>query len=340
FPAGGGGDLMLASSGHTPEMRMDFTATFPWMGNVWNGRIFFEPSDDSEARSSPMIAAQNVAGGRTAGTAPDPLRISGDRVGSYWTPAPTPVTYLWPIGDSIAFGDGFALPLVFYRSSSPSDLAIEVGYAGPVGEMRTPEAPSVIRSIDDAGNAVAQRSDAVEIADPARLRRLEIVSEGGYLLEGARGTASLTARFGYDASDRVPPSLTSLRVLRGDGKVAARFAKGAPASLVVSAIDYAPGNVAARVKEGSLAVSYRRMGAEQWTPLTVTSQGEDFAAAIAEHRPPYGAIARADLGGATSAHGYYDVKITVEDARGNATETILSPAFVVSAPPRVRTVRR
>lgn len=330
--------LTIAAAGYAPDMRMDFTATFPWGGEAWHGTIWSAPQDDLEAQTFPMVAAQAQRGARMARTAPDPIRIEGDRAAA-WAFEPSPVTYCWPAGELVSFGDGLSVPRVAFRGASSAGLTVEAELEGAKGEARVAAVPTELTLFDAGGAELARGLDRLGLPDAPGAMRVELQTRGAYTLEGMDGTATMSLRLGSGTADPVPPVPTTLRVVDAGGRAASRIGAGSVARMIVSAIDHDGSLLPARVDDASLDVSVRPTGTLAWTVLPVRITGEDYESCPA--RRPEGTIVSADLGAVTSGpRGYYDVRVRVADPAGNASETTLSPAFALVAPLRVRTARR
>ncbi len=332
--------LLLAGANYVQNSREDFAFAEQWSADVWNGTVYFEPSADLEAQTFPALEAQTLDAGRLTRTSPAPLRVVGNRGASYKPIGPPPpTTYLWPLGEPVAFGNGIGVPLINYWAYSPLKFWVEVTFAGPLGETSVPGASASLVLRDDRGAEISRTRESISVADLTRPLQLSIVIEGAYWLESVKGTASVFAQFGGVAEDSVPPMVTSLRVLDGTGKASTHLSPSSPARIVVSAIDTQPGIVPARIRDGSLEVSYRRLGTSEWRALPTTLEGEDYGSMTELRRAAYGTIVSASLADATSGPpGPCEIKVSVEDLEGNRSETTLSPAFIVSGTPRRRAV--
>jgi hypothetical protein len=162
----------------------------------------------------------------------------------------------------------------------------------------------------------------------------------GLKVGGVSARGELEVRFGEDRNDLVPPTLTSLRVENALGRVTESLPLNSAAALRFSAadLDYWSDALAGPMKPESTRVWYRVSGAGAWQPLAVAFQGSDTGSFGTLGRVPAGDLYRADLTSATASAGAIDLRIEIEDARGNRASWTQSPAFVVTAPKR-RSVR-
>jgi hypothetical protein len=197
-----------------------------------------------------------------------------------------------------------------------------------------PSRPSRMVLATADGSVIGDGVDDVALVNEERPVVLRLTNEGSYDLRNVSGTVSVTATFGT-AADGLPPSFTSLRLVDPEGKPTDRWPLGARATFVASAIDRRA-DADDRVRDESIAVSYRPHGTAAWMPVAVSILQHDYE--TGSGRTPRGTL----FGGALVplAAGFYDLRMTVEDLAGNRNETVLAPAFeVVGRSGRSRAVR-
>jgi hypothetical protein len=155
---------------------------------------------------------------------------------------------------------------------------------------------------------------------------------------GQPSRGEIEARFGNDARDLIAPTLTALRVLNAQGRLAEKLEPNSNASLFFAAGDYEYPALGERrfgstrdLKRDATKVFYRAHGTANWISLTPVHQGSDLGSIDALRRFPAGEIYRADLGAVTRAGASaIDLRIEIEDVAGNQTTWTQSPAILVS----------
>ena len=169
---------------------------------------------------------------------------------------------------------------------------------------------------------------------------------------GRPSRGEVEVRFGRDPADLHAPTLTALRVLNAQGRLAARLERNGNASLFFAAGDYHYPPADQRnlmgstrdLKREATRVSFRAHGTANWTPLTPVHQGSDLGSVADLRRFPAGELYRADLSAVTRAGAEaVDLRIELEDAAGNRTTWTQSPAILVAGngtPPPLRPKRR
>lgn len=311
-----------------------------WPSTEWNGTVFLGRSADPERELRAVLAAQTDQ----AWVAPHPLRVIDGGVASFssWTPSPT--TFVATPADPIVFGLGPLIPKLALTSFGNS-AQVRALFTGPLDEQVFPSNPVAFRLFDQNGSLLVEEGEPLSIHDLSRPSRLEIAALRTHDLEAHEGRTLLSARFGGTQPDQLPPSLTSLAVLNGRSQPSNRLTRGAPARLRFSAIDFAGDGAAGtavpgRVKLEATKVWARPAGTSQWRPLAVVVRGEDYASPEISGHDPTGTIFECALDEITNEEGVFDLRVSVEDASANATETTLEAAVVVQpGVPRTRAVR-
>ncbi len=311
-----------------------------WPSTEWNGTLFLGRSADPELEMRATLAA----GTDQAWVATHPLRVIDGGVASFSSWAPSPTTFVATPTDPIVFGLGPMIPKLVWTSFGNS-AQVRASFTGPLDEQIFPVNPTAFRLFDQNGSLLAEEGEPLSIHVLSRPSRLEIEALRTHELEAHEGRTFLSARFGGTQPDQLPPSLTSLAVLDGRSQPSNRLTRGAPARLRFSAIDFAGDGeagtaVPGRVKLEATKVWVRPAGTEQWRVLPVVVRGEDYASPELSGHDPTGTIFECALEEITREEGVFDLRVSVEDASANTTETTLEAAVAVQVGlPRSRAVR-
>jgi Subtilase family len=317
---------------------------FPATGSVWNGTAFVtrELHPTIKAIMSAQVEMNVPADGppapfpRVAGLRTPPVRLNSDGtwVWPYLTKAPT--TYVAAPDEVLPFGDGLAHPQTTHWVEN-GELLTTAHFYGSLNEERDAEAIGanlVLR--DEAGNVV--RSGKIfmppfEVAPGAY--RFELSKP--HAISGILGELRLQMAFDTRRPDGAPPSLTALRLLGGNGRVASSLGVHEAGALLFSAIDRVP--VEPGAKRGPVVAETTRLrwrvhGSPTWNTLPVTIVGHEIANGQEEFdalgHVPIGTAFRADLTPITeSGAGLIDLSLFVEDAFGNSYDYTIAPAFAV-----------
>lgn len=167
--------------------------------------------------------------------------------------------------------------------------------------------------------------------EPAEYR-LEI-STGNVLIDGKTpGVVKAVHTFGPGSDNLMPPTLTSLRIVDGNGDINDRLddVNGAQALFTGGHFtyrdNYEQGYVYADFDEVEcIGAEYAPRGGTEFIALDVTKESEPVL-------PGYGNVFRADLGSviATSADGWYDLRLSIQDGSGAIQTQLISPAFMLN----------
>jgi hypothetical protein len=341
FPPASDGRRMLELSGtfidraSPGELAPGFILDW-WPSPEWNGTVFLARSADPDLALRPVFAAQTDQ----AWFATHPLRVIDEGVASFSTWTPSPTTFVATPADPMVFGLGPVLPKLVF-SGFGNGAQVEAHFTGPLDEQIVPANPAAFRLFNGEGLLQREETEALTIEDLSRPVRLEIEAVRTHDLEAHEGRTLVSARFGGTQPDQLPPSLTTLAVLDARSQPANRLGLGAPAHLRFSAIDFAGGAAApGHVKLDATKVWIRPAGTAPWRPLPVVVRGEDFDDPAISGREPAGTIFECALEEITTEKGVFDLRISVEDASANTTETTLEAAFAVTeSPRRSRSVR-
>lgn len=141
---------------------------------------------------------------------------------------------------------------------------------------------------------------------------------------GIDGCLKLDLAFDQTKADCVPPTVQYVQFRDKDGNLTCELTEETCGTLLIAAGDFdsnADGTLASYAGEGNLKVSYSPNGTYHWTPIVL----EKAAEAEGCFAPVYKAAL--DQIAATSANGWFDLLIEMEDASGNTMGQEISPAF-------------
>ena len=144
----------------------------------------------------------------------------------------------------------------------------------------------------------------------------------------------ISLAFDLSRDDFVPPSLTSLRIIDGDGRIVTGVAPRAAATLLFSASDltFEPGGYPSHITGTHATRASWRIAGGNWQELPLTVTRSDFGEPAELHYMPTGVHYSADLGPIThSVVGDIDLRIELEDASGNTSTSIMEDAFTIGA---------
>jgi subtilisin family serine protease len=280
-------------------------------------------SPDTHPAFRPVVESTAWAARPAMGT--PPLHVIDGRVtGGNGSPAGY-------AGDHLVFGRGVAYPHMHFNvQPAVGKLNAFAVSTGAAGEERSPDVLSPPRFEANLTTPGLQRFELLtsSLLTPRVSRRSKAV----FTFDPARG-------------DFVPPLLTSIRLLDGDGRMTDGLAAGGRGSLQLTAADYEYEFVPTAYKPfraETTTVSYRHHGAAAWSPLPLTQVLEDRGR---ETRLGTGILYRADLSSITRIAGarqLIDLKIEITDVAGNTAAYELESAFMIGSEsgPRRRSARR
>jgi subtilisin family serine protease len=314
-----------ATAAHVPGLYLD------WPSPEWNGTMFLSRNTDPDLALQAEVEVDTDHGWMRT----HPLRVIDGGVASFssWTPSPT--TFVATPADPLEFGLGPATPHLVFAGGGNSALA-QAYFTGPLDEAVGTTTPPWFRLFDREGTEPRQEGEAqLTVDDLSRPARLEIEAFPGQGPPELGARTLLSARFGGPQADRLPPTLTSAAVLNARSQPANRLGHGETARLRFSAIDAAQDAAPGRVKLDATKAWIRPTGGAQWIALPVAVRDEDFVDPNVAAREPVGTIFESSLSAIANEEGLFDLRITVEDASGNATETTFIAVFEV-APSQAR----
>jgi hypothetical protein len=308
-----------------------------WPSPEWNGTVFLS------RRTDPDLALQGFFEAQTdqAWLATHPLRLVDGGVASFSSWVPSPTTFVASPADRIDFGLGPVIPKLVVTGAG-NGAEVQASFAGPLDETIVPAKPATFRLFNRDGRFQrAEETDRFTVDDLTTTIRVELEAfrpPGG---EPREGRTFLKALFGGARADRFPPTLTSLSVLDARSQPVNRLVRGLPARLRFSAIDAVEGSATpGRVKPDATGVWVRPAATGLWRRIPVTVHDDDFEDPAVSGRDPAGTIFECSLSEVAATEGVFDLRILVEDASANATETTFTEAFEVTAgQPRTRAVR-
>lgn len=283
------------------------------------------------------------------GTLIPPLRaIDGAIVATEFNPSPA--DYRIASGEEITVGSRPLFPRSLYGTTNSANynlLITRPGFHGPFGDWDEVATHGTAWTLFDSQNAM-RGAGAFDLTSQSYYNSGPMSVPGGRFvaardglkMAGLPSRADLEVQFGDDGGDLVAPTLTSLRIVDHNGRLAEQFDPHAAAALVFSAadFDYPFGIRTLAMKTEATRVSYRFAGTSEWRPLAVVFNGSDTGSFSELGRLPAGDLYRADLSPATIG-GAVDLRIEVEDVHGNRTTWTQSPAFMATAGPRRRATR-
>ncbi|HEX6099289.1 MAG TPA: S8 family serine peptidase [Thermoanaerobaculia bacterium] len=157
-----------------------------------------------------------------------------------------------------------------------------------------------------------------------------------YPIAGREGRVSQVSLYDTTARNDGPPTLTVVRVENGRGVAATTVAARSLSRVVFAARQSTLGQTDwevqhARVNAAETKAWWRPHGAADWLPLEVVNTGEDYSYKSMFPGSP-GTLFSASLAPAVTAEGGVDLKFSVTNLFGGATETTYEPAFFVGPP--------
>src|SRR5436190_72145 len=252
---------------------------------------------------------------------------------------PSPIAYRIANDEDVTIGASPFFPLAFFGTTSgvrPEWL--RPGFTGPLGEWLPGATNATSWTMFSADNAVR----ATGMIDVLTLGPGPIAQPGDRFVATRNGPlhGDLEVKFGDDPGDLIAPTLTSLRIENGLGRIADRLIVGSNATLRFSAadLDYSSNSRTRPLRTESTHAFYRVTGTSVWHQLSAIFDGSDEGTTTSLGRIPNGDVYRADLATATTTLGTYDLRIEFEDTHDNRVSWTQTAAFTVVAP-KLRSVR-
>ncbi len=289
-------------------------------GNKWEGKIFLTPFNSSETGFCTGMFA--VDENRVYRFCTYGIQTENGSVfiypmaGFYNTP---PNTILYPSRSPITLGytAGYTDALLY---NSETTITLLNQYYGLASEFRSTDLfNSNYRLFDSGNNLIAQGiiGDTPTLYADQDKYTLQTTNKNS-LIEDTQSAVLTTQKFNLKNQDKTPPFITSLNITDEDGIPQRHFEKNGRAGIMFSGND-PEGNLAA----DSVSVQVRS---------TITGHWEYLPCGIVLNDSALGSLYETDL---TPLTGYdsaaVDLKITIPDLSGNATELLLEPAFTIGS---------
>ncbi|HEV7570254.1 MAG TPA: S8 family serine peptidase [Thermoanaerobaculia bacterium] len=319
FPAASRGDRRLSVTATTLLSGGGISTTAIVDEPIINARVFVSP--DVNPTYSYGIGFTAFADTATQYTTPL-LRVIDDKLVALTTPAPLPWTYS---GSSYAFGLGPRFPVSQIVPMTSTRFSWTTDMIGPLGEVRVADRSGTnTMFVDTKGSRFSSvgYSNGVDVSakGPYHLE----ATNNGTLYPGVNKTTLVSMDIDSTRTDFLPPTLTTMMMLDGNGALATRLEPHGSGSLLFSAADFGPlGNnrVYQQIRTSATAISYRYSGETAWRPLTATQVTESVG---------NGTLYRVDLANtANVAAGLVDLKFDLADNAGNTTTVTMAPAFSI-----------
>jgi len=292
-----------------------------------NARVFVSPDVSPNYSYGLMFSA--ITDGVIQYTTPT-LHVINDRLVSLTGFGALQWTYGGPL---YQFGLGPRFPTSFYIpagsiSTTRLRATVTVDMLGPLGEIRLQDRPNTNTVLYGSTGTQLQAGSYSTSFDGAAKGpyRLESINQGE-LYPGVPKTTTVTMAIDNSHADYLPPTLTTMNLLDGNGLLVAHLEPHGSGSLLFSAADFGMTAAGTRIYQSlrgdATHVSYRYTGETAWRPLTAAQGSEDTANSA-------GTSYRVDLASVTNVdHGYVDLKFELADATGNTTTVTMAPAFSV-----------
>ncbi|MEA2235939.1 MAG: minor extracellular serine protease Vpr [Thermoanaerobaculia bacterium] len=336
-PAASRGDRRLTALATNPAISAGTSATGIVDAPIVTARVFVSP--DVHPSYTNGIAFIAITDALTQYTTPL-LRVMGDRLVSVGAGSLLPWTYS---GSTYEYGLGPRFPLLtFSTPGGTSRLSMTTEMLGPLGEYRIADRVGTATAIFDANGTRLSNSgystSSEVTAAPARYR-IEVINLGT-LYPGVNKTTTATVAIDSSRPDYFPPTLTTMMLLDGSGKMVTHLDPHGSGALLFSAADStastsASGRTYQQIAGDATKVSYRYAGEIAWRPLTATQVIEDSASGA-------GILYRINLAEVTNTdRAMVDLKFELADPAGNTTIVTMAPAFSVGPEllPRHRATR-
>ena len=306
---------------------------------IVKARVFVSP--DVHPNYTYGFTFATITDGATQYTTPL-LRVRNDQLVSLGAAGLLPWTYS---GSMYEFGLGPRFPSSnFTTSGVVSTLTLRATVTtemlGPLSETRVADRSSTSTTLYAADGTTVTVGGYLTTLDSSTKGpfRLVIINQGT-LYPGVNKTTTETMAIDSSRTDYLPPTLTSMMLLDGNGILVPRLDPHGSGSLLFSATDFginSSGNrVYQQLRGEATQLSYRYSGETAWRPLTATQVTEDSASGA-------GILYRVDIGAVANIdRALVDLKLDLADVAGNTTTVTMVPAFSVGpeVPPRHRAMR-
>jgi len=236
-------------------------------------------------------------------------------------------------GSIYQFGLGPRFPTSFYVpagsiSTTRLRATVTVDMLGPLGEIRSQDRPNT--------NTVLYGSTGSQILAGGYSTAMDAAAKGPYRVEsvnqgelypGVSKTTTVSMAIDNSRQDYLPPTLTTMNLLDGNGLLVSHLEPHGAGSLLFSAADFGLTASGTRIYQSirgdATHVSYRYTGETSWRPLIAAQGIEDTANSG-------GTSYRVDLANVTNVdRAFVDLKFELADAAGNTTTVTMAPAFSV-----------
>ena len=310
------------------------TATRP----VWRGTIFTMPTVHEDVSGSAIAGIGS--GTRLDGIMSQPLHRDGDRLVSSRGITPTPNDFSVPLGEAVTIGTGPLFPMAATVAGGDRFFSSFVEWRGLQGETYRFDVSNESYELYDASGALLRTQTQMCCAGvtPGAYR---VVGRASLRSDGIAHESTLITNVDTRREDHVPPAMTALRFVDGDGAIARRVGEGA--AMFFSAYDlYSDARLYTYTQPlpaETVRVEWRRNGTAEWIAAAAVIVSEDHADYEASGHPATGTHFRVDLADAVRTGGVMDVRIRFADASGNSSEWIGERAFVAGSGRR-RAARR
>jgi subtilase family protein len=267
---------------------------------------------------------------------------------------PSPAAYRISDGEEITIGTSPLYAFSFFGTVPNRYIGLPPGFVGPLGEWYqyvTRDTPWTSYNAANAQIAAGVYTNLTtcdqgpcDAGPPPQSGGRYVAARDDMNVAGQPSRGEVEVRFGNDPSDLDAPTLTALRVLNAQGRLAEKLEHNSNASLFFAAGDYfyPPADqrkygATRELKREATRVFYRAHDSANWVALTAVHQGSDLGDVLELRRFPVGEMYRADLAAVTRAGAdAIDLRIEVEDVAGNRTTWTQSPAIILageSTPP-------
>lgn len=304
---------------------------FGWSGfhpvatleNGWSGDLYVTPETSPTSWGGVGLHTARYEEGVWMDWRMPMFRVLGNEIVASNDPIPSPAAYRVPVGGTMATGEAPLHAQTFVETNGTL-FRIYSTLAGPLAELEADVAAGFAYELRDGAGTLLREGTAA-----GKSVQADFGSDGVY-------RANLRMKNGqqvslvFDTSHPYfnPPSLTSLRIVDGEGRVVSRVARGAAVTLQFSVIDADnSGNYRDSTDPRTTRVFWRTAGGE-WheLPLTVALIDRGHPSELGHYET--GIHFRADLGPiAATIANRLELRIELADQRGNSSTSIIEYPF-------------